>query len=165
MDKKYKFLLANHIVCTLLCFLMIIFCASNFITGNDNITGFNLIIAPNGDLIASAISISIVLMLAILIILAVVSLCLIFADFEIIEEPKTLDMLVKLQLVLSFILLILTFMILICLKLKATELNRGQSTQNILGIGGVINFVFSIVVLIQSFALNYVDKINFDKFE
>ena len=163
MDKKYMFMLANHIVGTALSLLMLIFCASNFITGNENLTGINLIIAPNGDPIASTISIAIVFMITVLAVMGIVSFCLLLADFDIIENQKTLDMLVKFQLILALVLVVLTFVTLICLKLKTTELNRGESTQNTLGIGGVINFVFSLVLLAQSFALRYIDKINFEK--
>lgn len=163
MDKKYMFMLANHIVGTALSLLMLIFCASNFITGNENLTGINLIIAPNGDPIASTISIAIVFMITVLAVMGIVSFCLLLADFDIIENRKTLDMLVKFQLILALVLVVLTFVTLICLKLKTTELNRGESSQNTLGIGGVINFVFSLVFLAQSFALRYIDKINFEK--
>lgn len=163
MDKKYMFMLANHIVGTALSLLMLIFCASNFITGNENLTGINLIIAPNGDPIASTISIAIVFMITVLAVMGIVSFCLLLADFDIIENRKTLDMLVKFQLILALVLVVLTFVTLICLKLKTTELNRGESSQNTLGIGGVINFVFSLVLLAQSFALRYIDKINFEK--
>lgn len=165
MDKKYKFMFASHIVDTALSLLMLIFCASNFITGSENVSGINLIIAPNGDLVASTISIAIVFMITTLAILGIVSFCLLLADFEIIQDSKTLDMLVKFQLMLSLFLVVLNFIILICLKLKTTQLNRGQSSQNALGIGGVINFVFSLILLTLSFALKFVDKINFNKFD
>lgn len=164
MDKKYKFLLSNHIVSTSLCLLMIIFCASNFITGSENYSGISLIIPPNGDPIASTISIAIVFSITALVVLFILSVCLLFADFDLIEDSSTLDMLVKLQLALSLLLVILQFIVLICLMLKTNQLNRGDEGGNMLGIGGVINFVFSLVLLCQSFALRFVDRINFDKF-
>lgn len=164
MDKKYKFLLSNHIVSTSLCLLMIIFCSTNFITGSENYSAFSLIIAPNGDPIASTISIAIVFLITILVVLVILSICLLFADFNLIEEPKTLDMLVKLHFILSLVLAILQFVVLICLMLKTSQLNRGQSGENMLGVGIVINFVFSLVLLCLSFALRFVDRINFDNF-
>ena len=161
MNNKYKFLLAGHIVVFALNVLMLIFCASHFIVGNENKTGIQLISAPNNDLIATTLSISIVLFIASISVLAIISFCLLLSDFEIIEAKATLNMLKRLQMVFAFLIIILAFIILICLRLKTDELNRGQSTQNQLGIGSVINFVFSIVVLAESFALNFVDYIKF----
>lgn len=164
MDKKFKFLLANHIVCLSLSILMIIFCASNFITGSESMSGISFITPPNGDLIASTISISMVLLITILVVLVVIAFCLLISDFDVIEDNKILNMLVALQVILSAILVVLSFVILICIKLKTSQLNRGQLGQNMIGIGSVIIFVFSLVVLVLSLALKFVDEINFDKF-
>lgn len=164
MDKKFKFVFANHVIALALGVLMLTFCASNYITGGENISGMSLIACPNGDLIASTLSFGIVFMITALFILVIVCASLILSDFEIIEDKKIIDMLVKLLLCLSIFLLIISFMILICLKLKTSQLNRGTG-QNVLGVGGVINFVFSLILLSQSIALKYVDKIDFDRFD
>ena len=163
MDKKHKFLLSNHIVLCFLSVVMILFFCSGFIVGNENITGFQLLTFPNGDLVATTLSVAVVFFLVGLTINLIISFCLFLSDFEIIEEPKTLDMLEKLLVIMTTIILNLSFVILICLKLKTSQLNRGESSLNQLGIGGVINFVFSIVIFLQSIALKFADKINFDK--
>lgn len=164
-EKRYKFLLAGHIVGFSIGVMMIIFTSSNFIVGSENITGNDLIAFPAGDPIATTLSFSIIFMLVGLVVEVVVGFCLLLSDFELIEDEGILEMLVSLQVYISIFLIVVTFVILVCLRFMVNGLNRGQEASNMLGIGGVINFVFAIVLFFLSLAVKYSDKINFDNFD
>lgn len=165
MVKKKTLNLTNYVMIILFSFLSFVFLSQTHIFCKDernSLSGFGILTLNSSNAVDICLKLAISVCMTVFVCLIVLNVIAILIELNVIKTTKFNDLIKKLNVGLVVVLVCLSFIILVCLIFKKTDLNKpfGEELKMYdIGWAGVVNFVFSLVMFIISVILFYTEKI------